>query len=265
MVWIFKFDLESKTIDMLDAKEINDSYNNAKRIQDSILPSETYIRDIFPDSFVLYLPRDIVSGDFYWIEEVNETIIFAVADCTGHGIPGALLTVLCHNALDKSLKDFGLLNPGHLLDKTLEILASESRNAIKSISDGMDIALCTLTGRDLQYSGANNPLWIIHNDILTEHKATKQSVGLIDMPSPFITEEFNLAEGNTVYIFSDGFSDQFGGKMDKKFKTTRLKSLLTSINHKPINEQKIILEREFIEWKGSNDQTDDVCIMGVKI
>ncbi len=250
---------------MLDAKEINDSYNNAKRIQDSILPSETYIRDIFPDSFILYLPRDILSGDFYWIEEVNETIIFAVADCTGHGIPGALLTVLCHNALNKVLKEYGLLNPGHILDKTLEILSGDLQKSGNNIADGMDIAVCTLSGNHLQYSGANNPMWIIHNGVLTEYKATKQAIGFVEMPNPFLTEELFLTTGDIIYILTDGYSDQFGGIENKKYKTIRLRKLLSSIYHEPIIEQKIILEREFIEWKGSNDQTDDVCIMGVKI
>lgn len=250
---------------MLNENEIYGSYRNAKRIQDTILPEEKFIKQVIPDSFIIYLPRDTISGDFYWVEEVNDTVLFAVGDCTGHGIPGAMLTVMCHRALERSLKEFGMVVPGHILDKTLEILVNDFRKNEQTIADGMDIALCALTGNFLQFSGANNPLWIVSNGTLITKEATKQPIGLVDNPAPFVTEEFNLTRGDTLYIFSDGFSDQFGGEGDKKFKPAQLRDLLISLNHQSMNDQKILLERAFLKWKGTSEQVDDVCIMGVRI
>ena len=136
---------------MLSKDEIYESYKNAKRIQDTILPGEKFIKQVIPDSFILYLPRDTVSGDFYWIEEVNDTVLFAVADCTGHGVSGAMLTVICHRAIERSLKEFGMIIPGHILDKTLEILINDFKKNEQTVADGMDIALCSKTGNFLQF------------------------------------------------------------------------------------------------------------------
>lgn len=250
---------------MLSQEEIIKSYQAAKNKQESILPSDRDIEKIFPESFVYYQPKDIVSGDFYWFEVVNDTVLFAVADCTGHGIPGAFLTGLCYTALNRSLKEFGLLNPGHLLDKTMEILVNETWKGDKKISDGMDIALCSVTGNELMFSGAKNPLWIIRNRKLIELPATRQGIGLTDKPTPFRTEEFTLNAGDAIYLFSDGFQDQFGGEMGKKYKPASFRKLLTSISHQPMEAQKKLVASEFKVWKGDNDQVDDVTCMGVRI
>jgi len=250
---------------MIDEDEIRDSYEYARRIQDSILPLEANLRNVFPESFILYLPKDIVSGDFYWIEEVNDVVLFAVADCTGHGVPGAMLTLLCHNALNKSLKEYGLLNPGHILDKTMEIISESVQKEGNTILDGMDICICTLTENSLQYSGANNPLWIIHDEALSEYKATKQSISFAENPVPFTTDTINLNAGDIIYLFTDGFGDQFGGSKDKKYKTKKLKDLLLSIHKKNLDDQKKYLLKEFNNWKGTGSQTDDICLLGVKL
>ena len=250
---------------MLSPEEVNDSYNNAKRIQVTILPGEKFIKQVLPESFVIYLPKDTLSGDFFWVREVNDIVLFAVADCTGHGVPGAMLTVMCHGAIEKSLKEFGMVIPGHILDKTLEILVSDFKKNGQPVSDGMDIALCSITGNLLKFSGANRPLWIVRDRTLIELEPTKQGIGLVANPEPYITNDFVLNQGDILYLFSDGFTDQFGGKNDKKFMTSRLKNLLISINSLTMAEQKDILEKTFNEWKGTNDQTDDVSIMGVKI
>ena len=249
----------------LNKDEIFKSYESAKRIQDTILPGEKFIKQMIPDSFILYLPRDTVSGDFYWIEEVNDTILFAVADCTGHGVPGAMLTVMCHRAVERSFKEFGMVIPGHILDKTLEILVSDFKANEQTLTDGMDIALCAKTGNLLKFSGANNSLWIVRNRILFEINATKQAIGIVNNPAPFVTEDFTLISGDAIYLFSDGFSHQFGGERDKKYTPARLRDLLISINHVTMVGQRMILEKAFLDWKGKYDQTDDVCIMGVRV
>ena len=160
-----KHEVESKN------KEITDSITYAKRIQSAILPPEKVVKESLEDSFILYKPKDIVAGDFYWLEQKNGKVLFAAADCTGHGVPGAMVSVVCNNALNRSVREHGLTDPGKILDKTREIVIEEFEKSDEEVNDGMDIAICSLEGNSLQYAGAHNPLWVIRNGAILETKA----------------------------------------------------------------------------------------------
>ena len=248
-------------------QEIKDSISYAQRIQTAILPPSRLIKAYLSNSFVLYRPKAIVAGDFYWIEPRGETILFAVADCTGHGVPGALMSMLCHNGLNQSVKENGLTRPGQILDNTRQIIIDQFEQSEEEVKDGMDIALCALNKHFLSYSGANNPLWIIRRDSkqVEEIKADRQPMGKFAFAHPYCTHQIQLCKDDCFYIFTDGFADQFGGVNNKKFKPGRLKNLLISIQQQPMEEQKKLLEIAFDNWKGDQEQVDDMCIMGVKI
>ncbi|MDQ3190130.1 MAG: tetratricopeptide repeat protein [Bacteroidota bacterium] len=269
-------------------KEILDSINYAKRLQDAILPSQKLVKEHLPDSFILYKPKDIVAGDFYWMEALkkqdlnssgniplNHKILFAAADCTGHGVPGALVSVVCSNAMNRAVKEFGITDPGEVLDKVRELVMETFENSENEVQDGMDISLCSLTlsqiSSDKQatwqllWAGANNPIWIIKNNELLEIKPDKQPIGKYAKNDPFTTHSLSLEKGNLIYIFTDGFSDQFGGEKGKKFKSSSLKKLLLTIQDKPMLEQSEILNSDFEKWKGDLEQVDDVCMIGVRV
>ena len=254
-------------------KEILDSINYAKRIQAAILPPSRYWKENLPESFVLYKPKDIVAGDFYWLEKRDDKLLFAAADCTGHGVPGALVSVICNNGLNRSVREFGLTDPGLILDKTREIIVAEFEKSEDEVKDGMDISLCALWISDdasraiLQWAGANNPLWIIRkgSNQVEEIKADKQPIGKFAAAKPFQTHEIVLTKGDTIYAFTDGYQDQFGGEKGKKFRASELKGLLLSSVDKRMSEQKKILDDSFEHWKGNLEQIDDVCIIGVRI
>lgn len=231
------------------------------------MPSEKQLRQLIPDGFIFYQPKDIVAGDFYWLNKKDNNLYIASCDCTGHGVPGALVSVVCNAALNRSLKEFSLTNPSEILDKTRELVLEEFEKSEDEVSDGMDIALIRLNGNNLSFSGANNPLWIVRNNtnLLEEIKGCKQSIGLTNDPTPFVTHELNLNTGDCIYIFTDGYSDQFGGPKGKKFKTKAFKYLLLSIQKNSMDEQKIIIEETFENWRGDLDQLDDVSVIGVKI
>ena len=198
------------------SQEITDSIEYAKTIQSAILPSSKVINEFLKDSFVLYKPKDIVAGDFYWMEAKADRILFAVADCTGHGVPGAMISVVCNNALNRSVREFNLSDPGQILDKARDIVIQEFEKSETEVRDGMDIAICSLIEDKLEYAGAHNPLWIIRNGILIETKANKQPIGKFENLQPYNTHSFQLEKGDTIYIFSDGYSDQFGGDKREK-------------------------------------------------
>ncbi|MCB9198106.1 MAG: tetratricopeptide repeat protein [Flavobacteriales bacterium] len=248
-------------------KEILDSITYAKRIQTAILPPDKLVKELLPDSFVLYMPKDIVAGDFYWLEATKDQILFAAADCTGHGVPGAMVSVICNNGLNRSVREYGLTDPGEILDKTREIVIQEFEKSENEVKDGMDIALCKLSGLTLSYAGANNPLWILRKDAadIEEIKANKQPIGKFISPEPYHTHEVNLAKGDTIYIFSDGYADQFGGEKGKKLKASAMRTLLLSIRDKSMDEQKYLIQNYFDQWKGSLEQIDDVCVIGVRV
>jgi tetratricopeptide (TPR) repeat protein len=248
-------------------KEITDSINFAKRIQTAILPPKNYWKKHLPESFIMYEPKDIVSGDFYWLENVNDLILFAAADCTGHGVSGAMVSVVCSNALNRTVKEFDITNPSKILDKTRELVLETFAKSESDIKDGMDISLCALNTKtnQLQWSGANNPLWHISGNSLNEIKGDKQPIGKTDYLKPFSTHSIQLQKGDTIYIFTDGYADQFGGEKNKKFMYKPLKNLLTEIHQEPLEIQKEVLEQKFASWKGDTEQTDDVLIIGLRI
>ena len=253
-------------------KEITDSIQYAKRIQNAILPSNKLVKEYLKNSFIIYLPKDIVAGDFYWMESVlgqeeknNVKVLFAAADCTGHGVPGAMVSVVCNNGLNRSVREHGLTDPGEILDKTREIVVQEFEKSEDEVKDGMDIALCCLEGKVLKYAGANNPLWIIREGELMETKANKQPIGQFDNPEPYTTHTIELQKGDSIYIFSDGYADQFGGEKGKKMKTANFKKLLLSIQEEPMDKQRDLINKAFEDWKGNLEQLDDVCVIGLSI
>ena len=255
--------------DQLEEKntEILDSINYAKRIQSAILPSQNLIKQYLENSFVLYRPKDIVAGDFYWMEPTENSVLFAAADCTGHGVPGALVSVVCNNGLNRSVREYGLTDPGEILDKTREIVIGEFEKSEEEVKDGMDVALCSLNKGTLKYAGAHNPLWIVRNGSSEVHeiKANKQPIGKFDNPLPYTTHDIQLDKGDTLYIFSDGYPDQFGGEKGKKYKSGNLKKFLLSIQAHPMEKQRELLIDEFESWRRGIEQIDDVCILGVRI
>ena len=277
-------------------KEILDSITYAKRIQSAILPPQKLVKEYLPDSFILYKPKDIVAGDFYWMESLSAVdsiqssvhsplktencglILFAAADCTGHGVPGAMVSVVCNNGLNRSVREYGLTDPGLILDKTREIVIQEFEKSDEEVKDGMDISLCglDLNNNILTWSGANNPLWIIRptsnnlepqtlNFELIEYKPDKQPIGKYAEAKPFTTHQIQLQKGDSIYIFTDGYQDQFGGEKGKKFKAAKLRELLLSIQHEPMEKQRKIIDQSFESWKGDLEQVDDVCVIGVRI
>lgn len=267
---------ESKAEIELQHSEIRSSINYAKRIQEAILPSNSLVEKYLKNAFIYYQPKDIIAGDFYWMHilpepkgwDVNgDTILFSAADCTGHGVPGAMVSVVCNNALNQSVKEFGITQPNLILEKTRELVVETFSESIENVQDGMDLALCSvnLKTKELQYAGANNPLWIIRKGELIETKGDKHHVGKCDLMPNFTNHEFKLETGDCIYIFSDGYVDQFGGPKGKKFMSAKFKNLLLSIQDKSIIEQKEILKTNFNNWKGSLEQVDDVCVIGLKI
>jgi serine phosphatase RsbU (regulator of sigma subunit) len=246
-------------------KEITDSINYAKRIQEAILPSFDFIKTHLPNSFIYYQPKDIVAGDFYWAEKVGNDFFIAAADCTGHGVPGALVSVVCCNALNRTVNEFKLTDPGKILDKTRElVLESFSKNG-GDINDGMDISLISINGNTIKWAGANNPLWYYQNNELKEIKANKQPIGKTDHAEPFTTHTIELQRGDSLYLFTDGFADQFGGPKGKKFKYKQLEDLLISSNGLSISEQHLALKNTLSDWKGKLEQVDDICVIGIRV
>lgn len=248
-------------------KEILDSITYAKRIQTAILPPQKIVKEYLQESFILYKPKDIVAGDFYWLEHRDNKVLFAACDCTGHGVPGAMVSVICVNGLNRSVREHNLTDPGEILDKTREIVVSEFEKSETEVKDGMDIALCSLEGNTLKYAGAHNPLWIIRKekDYVEEIKADKQPIGKYDYATPYTTHSIELNSGDSFYIFSDGYADQFGGDKGKKFKTANLKLLLLSVRKEPMEIQKKLINQAFEDWRGEVEQIDDVCVIGVRV
>lgn len=254
--------------------EITESFRYAKRIQTAILPPKGKIEGVLPDSFVMFKPKDIVSGDFYWMEIVNDKILLAAVDCTGHGVPGAMVSMVGHNCLNKAVHEFGLTQPSMVLNKLTELVEGtfvhkdfQYETSEGEIKDGMDISICSVDLRKmkLEWAGANNPLWLCREGEMVEITADKQPIGKYDHRHPFTNHELDLQPGDVFYLFTDGYADQFGGPAGKKFKYKQLKELLLLMTNKRMSEQKDVLEDRFIQWKGDLEQIDDVLIMGFRI
>jgi tetratricopeptide (TPR) repeat protein len=248
-------------------KDILDSITYAKRLQDAILPPMNVIKKYLPESFVLYKPKDIVAGDFYWLEKVGDTILIAAADCTGHGVPGAMVSVVCSNALNRAVKEFHITEPGKILDKTRELVLETFEKSEGDIKDGMDISLCCIntSTREIKWSGAYNPLWYIQAGEVKEVNPDKQPIGKVDAPQPFHTNELKLNKGDLFYLFTDGYADQFGGPKGKKFKYKQLSEKLSAICGQPMEEQKRILAETLESWKGNLEQVDDILVIGIRV
>jgi serine phosphatase RsbU (regulator of sigma subunit) len=248
-------------------KEITDSINYAKHIQSAILPSVSSFNKAFRDSFVLFKPKDIVAGDFYWLHTMNEKVFFAAADCTGHGVPGAMVSVICSNALNRAVKELGIDQPGQILDKATELVVESFSNGMDEVKDGMDISFACLNKQknELLWAGANNPLWILRNRELIELKPDKQPIGRADFRKPFTTQSISVQQGDMIFLFTDGFADQFGGERGKKFKYSKFKELLKDISGKECQEQLPLIDKELSEWKGNLEQVDDILVIGIRI
>ena len=253
-------------------REIEGSYTYAQHIQDAFLPDDLYIRECFPDSFILFKPKDIVSGDFYFFTKLEHLVIFAVADCTGHGIPGALLTTIGYGILDQAVNEIKLNDPSyilfHLYSKIHRFLRNDNNES--GISDDMDIVLCILDIRTnmLTYSGVKNPLYLIRDGNLREYRARNSPEDARpEAESLYSSEKIQLNYGDIIYLFSDGYTDQFGGRNHKKYLSARFKALLQSISDYPMAEQGEMLYEEIELWRDENheDQTDDILVIGIRV
>ncbi len=302
-------------------KEIVDSINYSKRIQSAILPSTRIMNNMFRENFVFYVPKDIVAGDFYWLQtdgrgdlsddknpnqhnNIQNTYL-AAADCTGHGVPGAMVSVVCNNALNIVLREYRIKEPAEILNRTRDMIIAEFGKQDNDIKDGMDIALCkfkfnakqknedTNQPLPLEFAGANNPLWIIRDLTkvdqeletasdyrsfsfdeypslrLYEIKGDNQPIGKFTTREPFTNHQLNVHHSDSIYMFSDGYRDQFGyaqgAAKAKKFKPSRFRKLLIANHHLPMEDQKKIIKKAFFDWKGDQEQVDDVCVIGVKV
>jgi serine phosphatase RsbU (regulator of sigma subunit) len=253
-------------------REIEASYNYAQHIQETFLPDDLYIRECFPDSFILFKPKDIVSGDFYFFSRRGHLTIFAAADCTGHGIPGALLSTIGYGTLDQAVNEVNLTDPSsilhHLYSKIHRFLHNDADDT--GISDDMDIVLCILDTRTniLTYAGVKNPLYRISNGELFEYRANNSPEDYSDHgESSFTSEMIPLRNGDIIYLCSDGYVDQFGGRHHKKYQRGRFKVLLQNIQQYSMPEQSDLIYEEIEQWRDENneDQTDDILVIGIRI
>lgn len=263
--------IKQKNLVELKNTEIMESITYAKRIQEAVLPSTSIMSDYFKNSFILYLPKDVVSGDFYWVANVDNKLIFAAADCTGHGVPGAFLSLIGNQLLNKIVIDNKITQPDKVLDylKKGVVQTLQQNTDGEERKEGMDIALCVIDkeNQTLEYAGAYNPCYIVRNNKLQEYKADRMPVGVYfkKQGNPFQLNTIQLRPDDTLYIFTDGFADQFGGPKNKKYKYRPFRQFLMHIHERPMNEQRDALVTEFNNWRKDNEQVDDVLIIGVKI
>jgi serine phosphatase RsbU (regulator of sigma subunit) len=247
-------------------KHITDSIEYAKRIQAAILPSMELFSDRL-EHFVLFRPRDIVSGDFYWAEEIDGKFLIVTADCTGHGVPGAFMSMLGISLLNEIILSKEIIRPDSILNRLREkIIIALKQETGSILKDGMDMTICLFDGatRTLQFSGANNPLYLISNGELTQIKGDKMPVAIHEVMDPFTLHEFQLKAEDTFYTFSDGFADQFGGPQEKKFMAKNFRKLLLSIQDHSMLEQGNRLDEVFADYRKELEQVDDVVVIGVK-
>ncbi|TAL62848.1 MAG: hypothetical protein EPN88_12845, partial [Bacteroidetes bacterium] len=253
-------------------REVEESYNYAHHIQETFLPDDLYVRECFPDSFVLFKPKDIISGDFYFFSKKGDLIIFAAVDCTGHGIPGALLSTIGYGIIDQAVNEIKLTDPSeilhHLYSKVHRFLRRDTE--VTGMSDDMDIVLCIMDNRTniLTYSGVKNPLYIITKGELVEYRAKNLIENCNENGETlFSSEKIQLNMGDTIYLCSDGYTDQFGGKYHKKYQSNRFKSFLQGIQEYSMPEQSDRLYEEIEQWREENneDQIDDILVIGIRI
>jgi serine phosphatase RsbU (regulator of sigma subunit) len=263
--------LESHAIIEAKNKDITDSIQYAKRIQEAILPSVEHIRKQLQDSFVLFLPRDIVSGDFYWYADCDDRIFFAAVDCTGHGVPGGFMSMIGNTLLNEIIIQKQVTDPGKILD----LLDAGIRSALKQkengseARDGMDLSLISICKhqKDLKFAGAFRPLLHVRNDNMTEHRADRFPIGggSAYVKTPFNTVTVDLQPGDLVYMYSDGYPDQIGGTGSKKFMTKQFKEILMNNRHLPMVQQENILRQHLYNWQGEHEQMDDILVIGIRL
>jgi serine phosphatase RsbU (regulator of sigma subunit) len=274
-ITVQKEEIETQRDHLFNQNEaITASINYAQRIQSAMLPPETYIHELLDEVFILYKPRDIVSGDFYWIKQVNQYVIVVAADCTGHGVPGAFMSMLGMSFLTEIVQRREITQANQVLNEMRHQIKQSLRQHghPEETKDGIDMALCIIDEktRMMQYAGANNPLYIIKesngNPELNEIKSDRMPVGYYaGKDKPFTNHAINLEIGDTFYLFSDGFVDQKGGDENKKFMSRNFKRLLFEIHDQPMYEQKEILDNTLMDWMGNNSQTDDILVVGVRV
>lgn len=252
------------------AHEMEESIRYAGSLQRSILPNERIFQTVFKDAFILFQPKDIVSGDFYWIFQHQDEVYFAVGDCTGHGVPGALVNIAGNTLLRQIIRLEGVSDPAliiQMLDNELVSLFNEHLTEGMT-RDGMDVIFCKFNLKQMKgsFCAAGRPLVLVRDGELIEFKKGSQSIGYTaDGPKEFVTEKFDLNEGDQFYLFSDGYTDQFGGENVKKFNRNRFRNLLTSISEMPMAKQKKELIFSYQNWKGRQSQVDDICVIGISI
>lgn len=252
-------------------KNITDSINYAQRIQSALMPSPKFFKSIFPHSFILHIPKDIVSGDFYWINEIKDTIFIAAVDCTGHGVPGAFMSIIGFELFRKLTNVEGIKKPSEILNSLnddFQGIFSDIEDM--SLKDGMDLAFCSLNKKTkiLEFAGAFNPLYLIRENSVIEIKGDRNAVGLYvpeSKKSSFENHSIQLQKDDIFYIFSDGFADQFGGPEGKKYKYRRFRHLLLALHHLQLDKQHDFLYKSIMEWKGDIDQVDDILVIGIKV
>lgn len=251
--------------------QVTDSIKYAQKIQEAILPPDYQVKRMLPDSFILYRPKDIVSGDFYWLGEAQDKVFFAAVDCTGHGVPGAFMSIVGYNQLKQAIITTGGSNPAEILDhlnrgvsETLHQKEEHSTN-----KDGMDIAICSLDYKtlELEYAGAFNPLYLLRNEEIIQVKGNKFPIGSFvdEEPSNFTNNKIQLEKGDQVYIFSDGYPDQFGGPRGKKFMYKRFRELLVENSKESLDKQKELLQDSLFDWMKDEEQVDDILVIGVRV
>ena len=251
--------------------KITDSINYALRIQQAILPSQQMMNSVLPDSFIFFKPKDIVSGDFYWAHAIDENqILYAAVDCTGHGVPGAFMSIMGYNLLEQIVKEQKIYEPALILNELSNLIVSSLKQTdeVGSLKEGMDIALCKIDykNQELEYAGAHNSLYLIRNKIMTETKANNSAIGIsLANTVSFVNHKIKLEKGDCFYIFSDGYADQKGGPNNQKFFYQPFRQLLLDIHHQSMKEQGLKLERVIYEWKNEKEQIDDILIIGVRV
>ncbi len=252
-------------------RHIEDSIRYAKRIQNAIMPPDEYVRRLLPEYFILYMPKDIVSGDFYWASHFDNKTYIAAVDCTGHGVPGAFMSIVGHDRLNYAVNVSEAKHPADILD-SLNIGVTDTLRQSRSelsVKDGMDIALLSIDfdNNKIEYAGAFNPLYHIRDNELQQISADKFPIGAFvgEELNKFTNHDIKVKSGDVLYIFSDGYPDQFGGPKNKKFMSKRFREMLLEIHGQPMKEQKQILSKRIHDWMGDNTQVDDILIIGIRI
>ena len=249
-------------------KDVNSSIRYALTIQQASFPPIADLKEVFDDSFVYHLPRDIVSGDFYWYKKLQNEFVIAVVDCTGHGVPGAFMSMIGMTLLNEIMSGQAEIDPGNALNRLDLGIRKAFENSEATSNDGMDVVLCTINTntKTIKYSGAYRPLYVVTGDELMEYKATKYAIGSKDvLEKDYRTHEIAYKQGDCIYLLSDGYPDQFGGPYNKKFKTKVMKNMFLNIKHHEMEKQKQLIHQRYLDWKGDFEQVDDILICGIKL